>query len=82
MDKNKVQGAMDDATGRVKRQVGEWTGDTGAQMEGAAQQMKGKLEKALGKLNDAAKEAEKKAEREHREESEESHVYAINRNSR
>ena len=28
MDKDRVKGKMDDAAGRVKRQVGEWTGDT------------------------------------------------------
>jgi uncharacterized protein YjbJ (UPF0337 family) len=45
MDKDKVKGAIDDAAGRVKRQVGEWTGDTSAQAEGAAQQVKGKVER-------------------------------------
>lgn len=58
MDKNKVQGAVDDAAGRVKRQVGEWTGDTDAQVEGAAQQVKGKVEKAVGTVNDAARKVE------------------------
>ena len=28
MDKDQVKGAVNDAAGRVKRQVGEWTGDT------------------------------------------------------
>ena len=48
MDKDTVKGTIDDAAGRVKRQVGEWTGDTDAQAEGAAQQVKGKVEKAWG----------------------------------
>ena len=42
MDKDRVKGTLDDAAGRVKRQAGEWTGDTKAQVEGAAQQIKGK----------------------------------------
>ena len=40
MDKDRVKGAVNDAAGRVKRQVGEWTGDTSAQVEGTAQQIK------------------------------------------
>jgi uncharacterized protein YjbJ (UPF0337 family) len=55
MDKDRVKGAVDDVAGRVKRQVGEWTGDTNAQVEGAAQQVKGKAEKAWGNVKDAAR---------------------------
>ena len=62
MDKDTVKGTIDDAAGRVKRQVGEWTGDTGAQAEGAAQQVKGKVEKAWGNLKDSAKDAAHEAE--------------------
>ena len=57
MDKDEVKGTIDDAAGRAKRQVGEWTGDTGAQVEGAAQQVKGKVEKACGNVKDAARDA-------------------------
>jgi uncharacterized protein YjbJ (UPF0337 family) len=63
MDKDKVKGTIDDAAGRVKRQVGEWTGDTNAQAEGAAQQVKGKIEKAWGNLKDSAREAEHQSDR-------------------
>ena len=62
MDKDKVKGAMDDTAGRVKRQVGEWTGDTQTQAEGAAQQVKGKVEKAWGNVKDAARDAGKRNE--------------------
>jgi len=55
MNSDKVKGAVDDAAGRVKRQVGEWTGDTSTQADGAAQQVKGKVEKAVGGLRDALK---------------------------
>jgi len=58
MDKDRVKGTLDDAAGRVKRQVGEWTGDTNAQVEGAAQQVKGKVEKAVGQIKDAARDAQ------------------------
>ena len=65
MDKDKVKGAVDDAAGRVKRQVGEWTGNNQAQVEGAAQQVKGKAEKALGNVKDIVKDAKTDADREH-----------------
>ena len=55
MDKDRVKGSMDDAAGRVKRQVGEWTGDTQTQVDGATQQVKGKAEKAVGNLKDAVR---------------------------
>jgi len=63
MDKDRVQGTVDDVAGRVKRQVGEWTGDTNAQVEGAAQQVKGKAEKAWGNVKDAARDAKKEVQR-------------------
>jgi uncharacterized protein YjbJ (UPF0337 family) len=59
MNKDQVKGAVNDAAGRVKRQAGEWTGDTDAQVEGAAQQAKGKAQKAWGNIKDAARGAEK-----------------------
>ena len=57
MDKDQVKGAVNDAAGRAKRQVGEWTGDTNAQVEGAAQQAKGKVQKAWGNIKEGAREA-------------------------
>lgn len=54
MNKDQVKGTIDDAAGRAKRQVGEWTGDTNAQAEGMGQQVKGKLEKGWGAVKDAA----------------------------
>lgn len=53
MNKDNVKGTMDDAAGRAKRQVGEWTGDTKTQADGAAQQVKGKAEKVVGNVKDA-----------------------------
>jgi uncharacterized protein YjbJ (UPF0337 family) len=43
--------------------VGEWTGDTEAQVEGATQQVKGKAEKAWGTVKDAARDAKAQAQR-------------------
>lgn len=62
MDKDRVKGAVDDTVGRAKRQVGEWTGDTSAQAEGAAQQVKGKAEKAWGNVKDAVRDAQHSAQ--------------------
>ena len=53
MNSDNVKGTIDDAAGRAKRQVGEWTGDSQTQAEGAGQQVKGKVEKAVGNVKDA-----------------------------
>ena len=63
MDKDRIKGTVDDAAGRVKRQVGEWTGDTQTQVDGAAQQVKGKAEKAWGNVKDAARDAGNRSDR-------------------
>lgn len=57
MDKDRVKGTVDDIAGRAKRQAGEWTNDPNKQMDGAAQQIKGKAEKAWGNIKDAARDA-------------------------
>ncbi len=64
MDKDRVKGTIDDTVGRAKRQVGEWTGNTNTQVEGAAQQVKGKAEKAVGNVKDAVRDAQSDADRE------------------
>jgi uncharacterized protein YjbJ (UPF0337 family) len=63
MDKDRVKGAVNDAAGRAKRQVGEWTGDTNAQVEGSMQQLKGKAQKAVGNIKDAARDVKNDADR-------------------
>jgi len=70
MDKDTVKGAVNDAAGRAKRQVGEWTGDTDAQVEGTAQQIKGKAQKAWGNVKDAARDAQSDADRHRQAEAE------------
>ena len=68
MDKDRVKGAINDAAERAKRQVGEWTGDTGKQVEGAAQQIKGKAQKFVGNVKDAAREGSANVDREREQE--------------
>jgi uncharacterized protein YjbJ (UPF0337 family) len=48
VDKDRAKGTMNETAGRVKRQVGEWTGHTDAQMEGLVQEMKGNAQKTWG----------------------------------
>jgi uncharacterized protein YjbJ (UPF0337 family) len=55
MDKDRVKGKAQDIKGRVKRQVGEWTGDEKLQAEGTADQAKGKVQNIAGKAKDAAR---------------------------
>jgi uncharacterized protein YjbJ (UPF0337 family) len=75
MDKDRVKGAVNDATGRAKRQVGEWTGDTGAQVEGSVQQVKGKAQKAWGAVKDSVRDAQtRQKEEDSQKEKEERHV--------
>jgi uncharacterized protein YjbJ (UPF0337 family) len=59
MDKDRIKGKMEDVGGRIERQVGEWTGDKEAQVEGAKHQVKGKVRNAAGKVKDAARGATK-----------------------
>lgn len=57
MNDDKIKGKIDDVKGRVKRQVGEWTGDENAQAEGAMDQAKGKVQNAWGNVKDGVKDA-------------------------
>ena len=57
MDKDRVEGKMKDVKGRIKRQVGEWTGDAKTEAQGTAEQAKGKIQNAWGKVKDAGREA-------------------------
>ena len=58
MDKDRVKGTIDDVVGSAKRHVGNLTGDTKTEVEGAVQQVKGKVENAWGKTKDAARDAQ------------------------
>ncbi|MGO9336841.1 MAG: CsbD family protein [Terracidiphilus sp.] len=58
MNKQRVNGAIDEVVGSAKRHIGNLTGDTRTQIEGAGQQVKGKVETAVGKLKDAVRDAQ------------------------
>jgi len=57
VDKDRLKGAINEVAGRAKRQVGEWTGDTGAQVEGLAQEVKGKAQKTWGGVKETVRAA-------------------------
>ena len=57
MDKQRVNGAVDEVVGSAKRHFGNMTGNTTTQIKGAAQEIKGKVETAVGKLKDSARDA-------------------------
>jgi uncharacterized protein YjbJ (UPF0337 family) len=61
MDTNRVKGATDELVGFAKQKAGKLTGNTKLQVEGAAQQVKGKLENALGKVKDSVRDAKQNA---------------------
>jgi uncharacterized protein YjbJ (UPF0337 family) len=77
MNKDQVKGKVDEVAGRAKRQAGEWTGDGETQVEGAAQEIKGKVQNAWGNAKEAVNdkvdeakarhEANKEVERERKE---------------
>lgn len=72
MNKDQVKGNLKDASGRVERQVGEWTGDEEKQVHGAMKQTEGKAQKAWGDVKDAGKKASDHARAERIEENESS----------
>lgn len=55
MDKDRIEGKVEDVKGRVKRQVGEWTDSPELQAEGTMDQAKGKVQNAFGKAKDAVR---------------------------
>lgn len=57
MDKERIEGKMEDLKGQVKRKVGEWTGNKELESEGAAEQVKGKAQNVIGKVKDAGRDA-------------------------
>ena len=56
MDKDRVQGSLDQAKGKVKEGVGNLTGDQKLKGEGKADQVAGKVENAVGSAKDKIRE--------------------------
>jgi uncharacterized protein YjbJ (UPF0337 family) len=65
MNKDRAKGTIDELVGTAKRKAGEMTGDTELQIEGMAQQVKGKVENVWGKAKEVVKEANQEAEVKH-----------------
>jgi uncharacterized protein YjbJ (UPF0337 family) len=61
MDNNTVKGTIDEVVGIAKQKTGELTGNAQLQIEGIAQQVKGKVESAWGQAKDAVREANDEA---------------------
>ena len=60
MDKDRVKGAKNQATGSVKEAIGKVTGDQKTEAEGKAQKAGGKVEHEAGKAKDAVRDTLKK----------------------
>jgi len=52
MDKDRVEGAVEQAKGKIKEVAGKITGDTKTEAEGKADQLKGKIQNAVGGIKD------------------------------
>jgi len=59
MDKDRIQGSLEQAKGKVKEVAGKVTGDAKLETEGKTQQVAGKIQNAVGGFKDAVKEAVK-----------------------
>jgi uncharacterized protein YjbJ (UPF0337 family) len=55
MNKDQMNGTIDEVVGSAKRKVGELTNDNRLQAKGVTQQVKGKVEQSLGKTKDAVR---------------------------
>jgi len=61
MNSTQVNAKVDEVVGSIKRNAGKITGNRRLQVEGIAQQTKGKLEGALGKAKDVVAQANQEA---------------------
>ena len=59
MDKDQIQGSVEQAKGKVKEVAGKVSGDAKLETEGKTQQVAGKLQNAVGGFKDAVKGASK-----------------------
>ena len=64
MNKDRVNGTINEVVGSAKRTAGKLTGNTPLQVKGMAQQVKGKLENTLGKARRRSVEATRESRRE------------------
>lgn len=57
MNKDRIEGSLEQAKGKVKEVAGKVTGDTKLKTEGKADQVKGKVQNTIGGMKDTLKEA-------------------------
>jgi len=57
MDKDRIDGAANQAKGAIKETAGKLVGDAKLQAEGAADKAKGKVQNAAGGIKDAVRDA-------------------------
>jgi uncharacterized protein YjbJ (UPF0337 family) len=57
MDKDRVQGTMNQVKGAVKEGFGKITGDTKTEAEGKAEKAAGKMQNAVGSAKDSVRDA-------------------------
>ena len=57
MDKDRIEGAANQAKGAAKETAGKVMGDAKLQAEGAADKAKGKVQNAIGGAKDAVRDA-------------------------
>jgi uncharacterized protein YjbJ (UPF0337 family) len=62
MNEHQVKGATNEATGKIKKEVGKLTGDTSTQASGQAREIKGKLQKDMGDAKEAVRHNERELE--------------------
>jgi uncharacterized protein YjbJ (UPF0337 family) len=60
MDKDRVEGAANNAKGKAKTAAGKVLGDEKLKNEGRADQVKGKIQNAIGGIKDKMNEESKK----------------------
>jgi uncharacterized protein YjbJ (UPF0337 family) len=57
MNKDRIQGSVEQAKGKLKEVAGKATGDSKLEAEGKAQKVAGKVQNTIGGIKDAVKEA-------------------------
>jgi len=57
MNKDRIEGSLEQAKGKMKEVAGKATGDAKLQGEGKADQVSGKIKNTVGGMKDAVKEA-------------------------
>ncbi len=60
MDKNRIEGALDQAKGAVKEAIGKVTGNEKLEVEGGADKLAGRAKSTLGETKDTVRDAVKK----------------------